>query len=139
MALNQLKSFLTLKLTLIWIAFTAQTPNDSITCLEDKKINFLLEWHLRAKNLMADTTEMGKELRYSDEIIGYKDNQISAMGKELDLKDTIISKNRNSILRLYKDSQKKDKKIRLFKNATVISSTLVVILACLIIILKISV
>ncbi len=121
---------------LISIVFTAQTTNDSITCLETKKVDFLIEWHLRAKSLMNDTMIAEQEIKGLDAIIRYKDDQISGMGHELDLKDTIISKNHAYILKLYKQSENKDRKIKLFKNTTVIFGSISLILLGLFFITK---
>ena len=130
MTLRKLKALTGLLVIGIWTACIAQTTNDSITCIETKKVDYLLEWRLRAKSLMNDTSIMGNEIRLGDEIIEVKDRQISNLGDVITLKDTVINKQRVSYLDLVDKYAKKEKRIRFYKTTTVtfISTTAILIL-----------
>lgn len=130
MTLTRLKALIGLLVIGIWTACIAQTPNDSITCLETKKVDYLLEWRLRAISLQSDTLVMAKELRGADAIIEHKDRQISNLGDVITLKDTVINKQRVSYLDLVDKYAKKEKRVRFYKTTTVtfISTTAILIL-----------
>lgn len=78
-----------------------------------------------------DTLLMGEEIRDLDGILQHKDMQIENLNDVIVLKDTIINKDRVSYLDLYQKYVKKDKKVKLFKNATVIFGSISLILCAL--------
>ncbi len=114
--------------------FTSQTQNDSIICLEQKKVNFLVEWHLRAKSLMVDTNIMAQEIRCCDAIIEVKDRQIATFGDVSKQKDTIIQKTNIAFIVLAKKLVKSEKKTKFYKNTSAILVTVAFILTGLVII-----
>lgn len=138
MILRYIKGILLLIALSLSTAFTAQPSNDTnFVCLEAKKVDFLVEWYLRAQSLMVDTNIMAMENRGCDAIIEQKDNQISDLGDVIILKDTIANKQRVSYLDLYDKYSKKEKKLKLFKNTTTIFGSISIILfAILVFIVK---
>jgi len=130
MTSKRLKALIGLLVIGIWTACIAQIPNDTITCLETKKVDYLLEWRLRAKSLMVDTFIMAKELRGCDAIGEQKDRQISNLGDVLIIKDTVINKQRVSYLDLVDKYAKKEKRLKFYKTTTVtfLSTTAILIL-----------
>ena len=135
MILKYIKVFLVLSVLSLSTVFTAQTSNDTnFVYLETKKVDFLVEWYLRAQSLMVDTNIMAMELRGCDAIIEVKDRQISNLGDVSRLKDTIIQKTQKEYLLLGKKLTKSEKKVRVYKNITAISVSIIFILTGLLII-----
>lgn len=115
--------------------FTAQTPNDTnFVYLETKKVDFLVEWYLRAKSLMVDTNIMAQEIRGCDAIIEFKDRQIATLGDVSKQKDTIIQKTNAAFIVLSKKLVKSEKKTKIYKNTTAILASIAFILTGLVII-----
>ena len=83
---------------------------------------------------MVDTNIMAMELRGCDAIIEVKDRQISNLGDVSRLKDTIIQKTQKEYLLLGKKLTKSEKKVRVYKNITAITFSIIVVLVGLVII-----
>ena len=83
---------------------------------------------------MVDTNIMAQEIRGCDAIIEVKDRQIANLGDVSKLKDTIIEKHKSEYIILAKKQIKTEKKVKVYKNITAISVSIIFILTGLVII-----
>lgn len=96
--------------------------------MDNAQADFFIEQHIRAKGLAKDTLILGQENRDFYGIITQNNEQIDYLANILTIKDTIISKDKVSYLDIYEKYSKQQKKIRIYKNTTIIFASITAIL-----------
>lgn len=109
-----------------------QAQSDSVTCIENKKLDFFITRYLRERNLEVDTLIDGQQLRTCEVINQQKDAQIEDLNSAMVLKDTIILKEKSAVLDLDKKYIKSEKKVKVFRNTTIIFIALSILLSTIV-------
>lgn len=117
---------------LLFLAFITSTvclsQKDSIVCLHSRQVDYFILEHLSAQFLRIDTIKKGKEISILNKIISNNDFEISAINLKVENKAAEVIEVKKINLNLTEKNIKTEKKLRVFKNTTLIFGSISVIL-----------
>ena len=122
---------LILSVNIISTASSQVNKNDSLITITSKEADFFIQWRLKAKSLIVDTTIFGQELRAVEGIVKLKSGQITNDSLMFIQKDKVADTWKSSYNDLNLKYGKQAKKTRFFKNTTAIFASTTILLVAL--------
>ena len=104
-----------LSVSIISTAFSQQSK-DSLITITSKEADFFIQWRLKAKSLIVDTTIFGQELRAIEGIVRLKNGQITNDSLMFIQKDKAFDTYKEHYNDLYKTYNKSEKWKKRYKN-----------------------